>query len=139
MRGVGVGLLVLLSTSCGWRQHGGATSKPSQRCLDSIAVLHAPTDTTRRFERIGSTSISCERDCEGPFKARACELGADAVLLAEPRVHPGARGAVVASGSNVDPLGSPIGRRDEQGQLIGRWQPPSRVQDGVFLRWQDEP
>lgn len=127
---------VLLGVACAGR--ASRSARPPAECASQLAMLHSLTETPRRARRIGVATFSCPHSCEQAAIARACELHADAVLWGRSERTPGGPGVVGASNKETPrAVGSSIGIRDEQDNLIGARPQPMRMQEVTFLRWED--
>jgi hypothetical protein len=80
---------------------------PESKCDREITVLPAGSAPGRPHKEVASLSATCSPGavdvCERQMKDRACELGADAILLAEPSAGPnpvGASGQTLVSRSS---------------------------------------
>ena len=70
---------------------------PESKCEREIAVLPAGSTPGRPHKEVASLSATCSPGsievCERRMQERACELGADAVVLVEPSPGPNPVGA----------------------------------------------
>jgi hypothetical protein len=127
---------LLLCVACAGRAPQRA--RPAPECTRQVTILRSLAETPKPARQIGAATFSCAHSCEQAVIARACELHADAVLWGKSGRTPGGPGVVGTSNKETPQVvGSTVGVRDEQDNLIGARPRPMHLQEVTFLRWED--